>query len=115
MSPIINWTQFGQIALSAAIGLVALALTAFAEIPPAPSDSPQPVQFDVPAGGRWCAPQDGVVTRTCRYDTFEHCLVAASGYGTCRPNPAAVLIIDEGPYRTYHSMSRSEHATVMVD
>src|SRR5262245_60735366 len=93
--------NLGPLALSAAIAVAALALTAFARMTPAPSDSGQTMHFDVPAGGRWCAAQETAGTRVCRYQTFEHCLSAVTLYGRCRPNPAAVLTRDEGPYRTY--------------
>src|SRR5262249_6398217 len=106
--------NLGRIALAAAIAVAALALTAFAQGTPAPSDAGQAMHFDVPAGGRWCAARDAAGARICRYQTFEHCLSAVSLYGRCRPNPAAVLTKDEGPYRTYHSLSQVERATVLA-
>jgi hypothetical protein len=115
MSSLINRKQMGRIALAAALAMGALVLTSFAEMTPAPSYAGEAIRFDVPAGGRWCGPQDALGTRTCRYETFDHCLSAVSLYGTCRPNPAALLTIDDGPYRTYHSLSRIEAVTVMAD
>src|SRR5215216_1944465 len=115
MPRIANRMSLGSIALSVAIALVALILTSFFDAAPNGTDVGT-VTFDVPAGGRWCAPQDALGTKSCRYQTFEHCLSAVRAvYGTCRPNPAAVLITDEGPYRTYHSMSRIENGAAAVD
>jgi hypothetical protein len=115
MSLSINCRQMGRMVLSVAIGMVALALTAFADATPHPSEAAQPIRFDVPAGGRWCAVQDTSGARLCRYETFEHCVAAVGTYGICRPNPAAVSTIDAGPYRTYHSLSRIGTVTVMAD
>jgi hypothetical protein len=115
MFPVIDCRPLGRIALSAAIAVVALALTAFADATPHPSEAAQPIGFDVAAGGRWCAVQDASAARLCRYQTFEHCFAAVGTYGICRPNPAAVSTIDEGPYRTYHSLSRIDPITAMAD
>ena len=50
-----------------------------------------------------------------RYQTFDQCFSAASGaYRPCRPNPAAFVINDEVPYRTYHSLSRIEDGATTI-
>jgi len=43
--------------------------------------------------------------RNCGYLTFRQCLEAGDPIGgTCRPNPATLLIADDGPYRMYRSI-----------
>ena len=56
------------------------------------------------AAGPWCA-LDRDSGRNCRYVTFDQCLKAAAPLGVaCRPDPAMLLIADDGPYRTYRSI-----------
>jgi len=93
----------GRVGLSFLLALVVLLLTSFFNA--SPSDVAAlsgMVRFEVPAGGAWCGPGARLGTRSCGYSTFEQCLEAATGaYGGCRPNPAAAVITDDGPYRVY--------------
>jgi hypothetical protein len=93
-----------RIALSAAIALAGLVLTAFLHAhPEAGIERGAPIRFDAPAGP-WCARVDGVAGRSCLFSTFEQCLTAVGlAYGTCKPNPAA-LVVEDGPYWTYRSV-----------
>jgi hypothetical protein len=100
----ISRIPLGSIALSIAIAIAALILTSFFDAAPNGTGGGT-LTFDVASGGRWCAPQDALGTRNCRYQSFEHCLAAARIVdGTCRPNPAALTISDDGPYRTYRTI-----------
>jgi hypothetical protein len=105
MPMVVRSMQLRRVALSAAIGSVALFLSAFLDAGPDVRRDDGAVRFDAPVTGPWCAPVDGQGGgRSCRFTTFEQCLNAAlGGQLTCRPNPAAV-ITDEGPYRTYRSI-----------
>ena len=103
----------GSVALSGAIAIIALALTPFLDATPNASDAGTAIHV-APAGGRWCALQDAG-TKDCRYQTFDQCFRATIGaYGPCRPNPAAFVITDEIPYRTYHSLSRIENGATTI-
>jgi hypothetical protein len=67
-------------------------------------DGGEAVRTDGDAGAPWCVmvPERD---RNCAYPTFDRCLKAVESIGgTCRPNPAALLIADDGPYRTYRSI-----------
>ena len=106
MSGVINRLPKGRIGLSVLIGLGALVMTSFLDARPdtRPAGG-HPIPSDLPAGAPWCGPRDGIAGSNCRYATFEQCLAAVGGaYATCRPNPSAVVITDEGPYRTYRSV-----------
>jgi len=67
-------------------------------------DSGVAVHTSARAGGPWCI-LDRDSRRNCGYLTFGQCLEAGDPIGgTCRPNPATLLIADDGPYRTYRSI-----------
>jgi hypothetical protein len=56
------------------------------------------------AVGPWCM-LDRDSRRNCGYLTFAQCVEVGDPIGgTCRPNPATLLIADDGPYRTYRSI-----------
>jgi hypothetical protein len=68
-------------------------------------DGRDAVHTDAHTGGYWCMAFDRDSRRNCAYLTFDQCLKAVDPIGgTCRPNPAALLIADDGPYRTYRSI-----------
>jgi hypothetical protein len=93
-----------RVALGAAVACLALILSAFLDARPEVYRGDGAVRFDAPTGP-WCAATDGLGGKSCRFTTFEQCLNAAiGGRLTCRPNPAAAVITDEGPYRTYRSI-----------
>jgi len=67
-------------------------------------DSGKAMHTNAHAGGPWCI-SDAESRRNCGYLTFGQCLDAGAPIGgTCRPNPATLLIADDGPYRTYRSI-----------
>jgi hypothetical protein len=116
MSGIIDPLRIGRAMLAIAVAVLVLVLTAFMDAGPTRApDVGWPATFDVPAGGRWCVPQDEAGTGGCRFQTFEHCLAVVGTYATCRPNPSAVAITDEGPYRIYHSLTRAEHNVTLAN
>ena len=85
------------------LGAVVVAMTADARID-ARRDSGKAVHTSARAGGPWCI-LDRDSRRNCGYLTFGQCLDAGGTIGgTCRPNPATLLIADDGPYRTYRSI-----------
>ena len=98
-------TSARRIGLGAAIALAALILTAFLDArPDGGLVRGEPIRFDGPVSGPWCARMDGMGGKSCRYATFEQCLQAVNpAYGTCTPNPAA-LVVEDGPYWTYRSV-----------
>jgi len=106
MSGVIDRMPIGRIGLSVLIGLGALVTTSFLDARPDSRPAVgRPIPSDLPIGAPWCGPRDGIAGSNCRYATFEQCLAAVGGaYATCRPNPSAVVIPDEGPYRTYQSV-----------
>jgi hypothetical protein len=117
MSGIGSRATMGKIALSVAIALLALILTSFFDAAPnIGTEVGSTVSPNASAGGPWCGPHDAFGAPSCRYWTFEACLVAVTtSHGTCRPNPAAALVTDEGPYRTYRSLFRVERAAAALD
>ena len=107
MPGIISQDAWAKIALSAAIAAAALVLTSFPDAAPTEDSTRSPVAVEAAAGRPWCGPSDAVGIRSCRYWTFDDCLAAVGiGSTACRPNPAAVLTVDDGPYRTYRSLSQ---------
>jgi hypothetical protein len=67
-------------------------------------DARDALHTDSLAAGPWCV-LDRDSGRNCRYVTFDQCLKAAAPLGVaCRPDPAMVLIADDGPYRTYRAI-----------
>jgi len=99
---------WAKIALSVALAVLALVLTSFLDAAPTEDATRSPVSVEAAGGRPWCGPYNAIGTRSCRYWTFDDCLVAVgTGSAACRPNPAAVLTIDAGPYRTYRSLSRA--------
>jgi hypothetical protein len=108
MSGISSRAPMGRIAISVAIALVALILTSFLGArPDSGSDINRAVPFDIPASGPWCGPRDAFGIRSCRYLTFDECLTAMRTIqGTCRPNPAAVVVDEDAAYRTYRPIFR---------
>ena len=113
MPSAIHRKPLGSIALSGAVAIVALALTPFLDATPNASDAGTAIHV-APASGRWCAMQDAG-KKDCRYQTFDQCFTAAIGaYGPCRPNTTALVITDEVPYRTYHSLSRIEDGATTI-
>jgi len=108
----IRRNPLGSIALSGVIAIAALALTPFLDATPNAGDAGTGIHA-APASGRWCTLQDAGGKKDCRYQTFDQCFSAAGGaHGPCRPNPAAFVIADEVPYRTYHSLSRIDATTI---
>src|SRR5262245_27871693 len=98
---------WAKIALSAALAALALVLTSFLDAAPTEDASRSPIAAEAAGGRPWCGPYDAFGMRSCRYWTFDDCLAAVGiGSAACRPNPGAVRIIDNGPYRTYRSLSR---------
>ena len=86
-----------------AIGVAVMAMTIDARID-GRRDAGDAVRPVVQAGGPWCVmvPERD---RNCGYLTFDRCLEAVDAIGgTCRPNPATLLIADDGAYRTYRSI-----------
>jgi hypothetical protein len=117
MSGIGSRATMGEIALSVAIALLALILTSFFDAAPnGGSKVGSTVAPNASAAGPWCGPYDAFGAPSCHYWTFEDCFVAVSiSHGTCRPNPPAALVTDEGPYRTYRSLMRVERAAAALD
>src|SRR5262245_21284351 len=105
MSEVVNSLQIGRTLVCGFVAVVALVLTSIFDWTLGAPEADGAIAVDVPTGGRWCGPQDGLGARTCRFQTFEHCLTAASAFGPCRPNLAAALIPDDRPYRTYRSLA----------
>jgi hypothetical protein len=115
MPDIIKPRPWGKIALSAAIAVLALVLTSFLDAAPTSDIDQATSAVEVSASRPWCGPYDAFGTRSCRYRTFEDCLATVSTIsGACRPNPAA-LIVDDGPYRTYHSLSRVGYGASAIE
>ena len=86
-----------------AIGAAVMAMAFDAHID-ARRDGRDAVDMSARAGGPWCI-LDRDSRRNCGYLTFDQCLKAGNPIGgTCRPNPATLLIADDGPYRTYRSI-----------
>jgi len=108
MSGVISRAPIGKIALSVAIALVALILTSFLGARPnGGGDISAITLVDIPTAGPWCGPRDALGIRSCRYSTFDECLTAMSAiHGTCRPNPAAVVVTDDAAYRIYRPIYR---------
>jgi len=107
MPVMISRDGWAKIALSAALAALALVLTSFLDVAPTEDAGRSPVAGEAAGGRPWCGPYDALGMRSCRYRTFDDCLAAVGiGSAACRPNPAAVLTIDGGPYRTYRSLSR---------
>jgi hypothetical protein len=95
-----GWASLRVIGVVAAV-VVAMTFDAHFN---ARSDGPTPVSPDDRIGnGHWCVAahaRNGI--RDCGYLTFDQCLRAMeSAGGTCRPNAAALAIVDDGPYRIY--------------
>ena len=107
MPGIISRELWAKIALSVAIALLALVLTSVFGAAPTSHNARSPVVVEASSSRPWCGPYDALGIRSCRYRTFDECLAAVGTIsGACRPNPAALLTIDAGPYRTYRSLSR---------
>jgi hypothetical protein len=105
MSGHVSRVPIGRLTLSVAIALTALVLTSFLDArPDRGRDVTATTPVPGPATGPWCGPGDALNAKGCRYATFEQCMAATAFYGTCRPNPAALAITDEGPYRTYRAI-----------
>src|SRR5262245_30761597 len=106
---------WGKIALSVVMALLALALTPFLGAAPTSDIKQSAGAVEASAGRPWCGPYDALGTRSCRYRTFEDCLATVSTIsGACRPNPAA-HIVDDGPYRTYRSLSRVGYGVSAIE
>ena len=113
---IIRQELWGKIALSVAIALLALVLTSVFDAAPTGDNSRNAVPVEASVSRPWCGPYDAFGTRSCRYRTFDDCLAAVGTVsGACRPNPAAVPTIDDGPYRTYRSLSRVGYGASAAD
>src|SRR5262245_35911963 len=113
MSNAIRRMPLGSVALSGALAIVALALWPCRDDTRNGRDAVTGIHVAV-ASGRWCA-LDDAGKKDCRYQTFDQCFRATIGaYGPCRPNPAAFVITDEIPYRTYHSLSRIEDGATTI-
>jgi len=105
MSGHISRALIGRLTLSVAMALTALVVTSFLDGRPDRGMDITAITPTVgPETGPWCGPSDALDAKGCRYATFEQCLTATAFYGTCRPNPAALAITDEGPYRTYRAI-----------
>jgi len=86
-----------------AIGAIVVAMTTDAHIDTR-RDGRDAVHTNARAGGPWCM-LDRHSRRNCGYLTFRQFLEAGDPIGgTCRPNPATLLIADDGPYRMYRSI-----------
>ena len=115
MPKIIKRRFRARIALSIAVALLALVLTSFLDAAPTSDSNETTVAVEASVSRPWCGPYDEAGTRSCRYRTFEDCLATVSTIsGACRPNPAA-LVVDDGPYRTYHSLSRVGYGASAVE
>jgi len=93
------------VGLSAALAVAAVVLTPFIDgRPNGSSKAGMSLHLDAPVEAPWCAHVDGFAAKSCGYSTFEQCLKAVGpAYGTCRPNPAAV-VVDDVPYWKYRSV-----------
>src|SRR5262249_301757 len=93
-----------------AIGVAVMAMTIDARID-ARRDAGDAVSPVVQAGASWCVMVPGR-DRNCSYLTFERCLKAVDAIaGTSRPNPATLVIADDGSYWTYRSIYRDHAGT----
>jgi hypothetical protein len=115
MPKIIKRRLGASIALGIAMALLALVLTSFLDAAPTGDTHQNTVAAEISVSRPWCGPYDEAGTRSCRYRTFEDCFATVSTIsGACRPNPAA-LVVDDGPYRTYHSLSRVGYGASAVE
>jgi hypothetical protein len=95
-----GWTSLQVVGV---LGAAVVAMTLDGRID-ARRDSGKTVHTNARAGGPWCI-SDAESRRNCGYLTFGQCLDAGAPIGgTCRPNPATLLIADDGAYRTYRSI-----------
>ena len=91
---------------SIALALAGLVLTSFFDPKPERgAEAAHSVQMEGIDSRPWCGPVRETGVTSCRYSTFEQCLLAArADYRTCKPNPAGAAIHDDMPYRTYRSV-----------